>query len=91
VSEGGPNVVPPTAQLLPKPTASPAPSGHPEFSFWDFKLLHHWTVSTAESLADNKDLQVAMRDVLPRLAIDHSCLLCENPPQFRICKSNINN
>ncbi|KAH8753756.1 hypothetical protein F5882DRAFT_419284 [Hyaloscypha sp. PMI_1271] len=35
VSEGGPEVVPTTSQLriLPKPTASPAPSGHPEFSF----------------------------------------------------------
>jgi hypothetical protein len=66
-------------QLLPKPETSLASSGNPEFSLRDFKLLHHWTVSTSESLADNKSLQLAMRDVLPRLALDHSCLLYVSP------------
>jgi hypothetical protein len=66
-------------QILPKPKPSIASSGNPEFSFWDFKLLNHWTVSTSESLADNKSLQLAMRDVLPRLAIDHSGLLWVSP------------
>ncbi|KAE9362929.1 hypothetical protein N431DRAFT_390396 [Stipitochalara longipes BDJ] len=61
--------------ILPKPIPSLASSGNPEFSLWDFKLLNHWTLSTAESLADNQKLQLAMRDVLPRLAIDHNCLL----------------
>ena len=72
------------APILPKPTPSPPSSGSSEFSLWDFKLLHHWKVSTAESLAGNKNLQLAMRDVLPRLAIDHSCLLLVLPLPFTI-------
>ncbi len=41
------------------------------FSFVDFKLLHHWNVSTAESLAENRSLQRAMREVIPLLALSH--------------------
>ncbi|KAI9172817.1 Sterol uptake control protein [Paramyrothecium foliicola] len=45
------------------------------FSYSDFKLLHHWNVETAESLAPNSSLQRAMREVIPLLAINHEYLM----------------
>jgi hypothetical protein len=45
------------------------------FSYNDFELLHHWTISTAESLTLNKVLQQAIREVIPRLAIAYNYLM----------------
>ncbi|KAH8653772.1 hypothetical protein BX600DRAFT_471619 [Xylariales sp. PMI_506] len=47
----------------------------PSFSFEDFKLLHNWNVSTAESIASNHSLQRAMGEVVPLLAINHQYLM----------------
>jgi hypothetical protein len=45
------------------------------FSFSDFKLMHHWKICTAETLAPNAALQRAMRECIPVLAINHRYLM----------------
>ena len=62
-------------QISLKPKPPVYLSDEPEFSFNDFKLLHHWTVSTAETLGSTEGLQYTMREVVPRVAIDHSYLM----------------
>ncbi|CAH0026133.1 unnamed protein product [Clonostachys rhizophaga] len=47
----------------------------PPFSFEDFGLLRHWDEATAVSLAPNRSLQVAMREVVPLLATHHKFLM----------------
>jgi hypothetical protein len=65
---------------LPGTSSYPAVSGDSlaetsNFLFGDFQLLHHWNVSTANSLAQDQGLQRAMREVLPVLALNHEYLL----------------
>lgn len=60
---------------------------HP-FAYADFELLHHWSVTTAESVAPNESLQRAMREVVPSLAMNHRYLMwVDSLVLYRSCLS----
>jgi hypothetical protein len=47
----------------------------PSFSYADLELMHHWTATTAISLAEYEPYKSVMRDDVPLMAMNHRYLM----------------
>lgn len=59
----------------------------PSFSYADLELMHHWTATTAESLAEYESYRSAMRNAVPLMAMNHRYLMLA----YIILQHNITN